>query len=434
MKVNVLIIGWLVILILTACAQGQTEIAPPEIRYGEDVCAECDMIISDPRFAAGYAHEISPGRYLSVAFDDLGDMLSHAAKHPEHKVVAWYVHDYATEEWLDATTAFYVFSHSIQSPMASGTAAHASRAAAKAMAAEVNGVVMDWAGLRDRFAAGQLLIDPAASMPASGSDTAMSGHQHGAMAGHQHGAMTGAKTQTMDDSGQETILGEAEVEGYHIQLVAHGPLHAGYNLVMLHVTDADGAPAQGLEVAYKPMMSMMDGKHHSAPVENPTELTAGMYHGAVVFTMPGGPDLGAWTLTVAVTDPASGVSGEAVFHVDVAPSKLIGSFVAPDESKLFVAMVQPLTPTVGIQPIEFFVFRKESMMEWPAMDDLTLSIKPEMPTMGHGSPNNEDPTSMGQGRYWGKVNFTMPGPWTVTTTVAQGDTPLGEAVFELQVR
>ena len=40
--------------VLGACAQGQATIAPPEIRYGEDVCAACKMIISDPSFAAAY--------------------------------------------------------------------------------------------------------------------------------------------------------------------------------------------------------------------------------------------------------------------------------------------------------------------------------------------------------------------------------------------
>ncbi len=86
---------WLVlVLILGGCAQGSPEITPPEIHYGEDVCVECDMIISDIRFAAGYAYEIEAGRYQSLAFDDIGDMLAHADKHPEHDVVAWYVHDF----------------------------------------------------------------------------------------------------------------------------------------------------------------------------------------------------------------------------------------------------------------------------------------------------------------------------------------------------
>lgn len=135
-------------LLVTACSRGATTAAPPEIRYGEDTCTECNMIISDPRFAAGYAHEISAGRYASLAFDDIGDLLAHLEKHSEHKVVAWYVHDYTTEEWLDATTAYYVLSDEIYSPMGHGIAAHATRDAAEVLAQSKSGLVLDWQELQ----------------------------------------------------------------------------------------------------------------------------------------------------------------------------------------------------------------------------------------------------------------------------------------------
>jgi copper chaperone NosL len=141
---RLLVILSLISLALVACAQGQTTIQPPAIHYGEDLCAECNMIISDPRFACGYLHEISPGRYASLIFDDIGDML---ASHPEQQIVAWYVHDYTTEEWLDATQAFYVISSEIPTPMAHGIAAHATAAAAQQMATATHGQMVDWAAL-----------------------------------------------------------------------------------------------------------------------------------------------------------------------------------------------------------------------------------------------------------------------------------------------
>lgn len=138
---------FLLILLFTACAPGQSTIQPPEIHYGEDLCAACNMIISDPRFACSYLHEVEPGRYASLIFDDIGDMLQMARQQPEHKIVAWYVHDYTSEEWLDATRAFYVVSPELHTPMAHGIAAHATTAAAQQLAAEVHGQVVDWAGL-----------------------------------------------------------------------------------------------------------------------------------------------------------------------------------------------------------------------------------------------------------------------------------------------
>ncbi len=156
MRISIRILALLLILVLGGCAQGTAELKPPEIRYGESVCADCNMIISDARFASGYAYEVSTGRYESVIFDDIGDMLAHAGKHPEHKVVAWYVHDFNSKEWIDATKASFVHSAGLQTPMASGLAAHAKADAAAQQAKEVSGEVLDWTTLTTRFRAGEL--------------------------------------------------------------------------------------------------------------------------------------------------------------------------------------------------------------------------------------------------------------------------------------
>ncbi len=140
-------------LLFGGCARGDTAIKPAEIQYGLDACAECNMIISDPRYASSYAREISEGRYESLSFDDIGDMVVHAQKHPEHKIVGWYVHDYQSQEWIDATQAFYVLGHDIRSPMGHGLAAHTTRTAAEQMATTVKGEVLTWTELQKRYQA-----------------------------------------------------------------------------------------------------------------------------------------------------------------------------------------------------------------------------------------------------------------------------------------
>lgn len=140
----------LVILTLAACAPGQPEMAPPDIVYGETPCVECSMIISDVRFAAGYAREIAAGRYESKAFDDIGDMLIHAEKHAEDKITAWYVHDYETEDWLDAQQAHFVVSPKLPTPMGYGILAFAERASAERVAAEAEGELLTWEELRQQ--------------------------------------------------------------------------------------------------------------------------------------------------------------------------------------------------------------------------------------------------------------------------------------------
>lgn len=415
MKTPLLLLLSVLALLAAGCAQGTTAITAPEIRFGEDVCVECKMIISDPRFASAYTYEISPGRYENALFDDIGDMLVYADRNPEHNVVAWWVHDYNTKEWVDGTKATYMFSHALQTPMAQGTAAFAAAESAQALADQLQGEVFDWNGLRERHAAGALAVDVGAAMQEDG---------HAPMAGHTETAPAAAEGREYD----------VEVDGYHIHLIGQEALHAGFNTVFLHLTGPDGQPVSGAQMSMAPSMNMLDGKHHGSGVIAPVETAPGMHEGALIFSMPGGPDLGSWDVAVVFTDTVASVSGSALLPVDVAPSKLHGSFMGPEEKKIFVSVIQPTTPQVGKQPFEVYIMQKQGMFDWPSLDDLTLEITPWMPTMDHGSPGNEHPVAQGAGRYLGVVNFTMAGPWTVAVVVKEGDAVLGEVTFEYEVR
>ena len=399
-------------LLVAGCAQGADEIKPPEIRYGEDVCVECIMIISDPRFAAAYTYEVSPGRYENQLFDDIGDMLIWADKHPEHNVVAWWVHDYNTKEWVEGTEAIYMFSHSLPTPMAQGTAAFAMLGPAQEMAAELNGEVFDWNGLVERHKAGKLMVD--ASL-----NTAVGASLAGA---------------AQPQPAEPLVQGEAAVDGYQVQLTSAAPLHAGFNPVSIALTGPDGQPVADAQVTLTPYMDMVDGRHHGSGVQGPVQTEPGVYDGALIFPMPSGLDLGNWLVTATFTDTVASASGSVPFPIEVAASKLHGSFVGPEEMKIFVSVVEPLEPRVGRQPFEVYVMQKRGMFEWPTLDDLTLEITPWMPSMDHGSPGNENPVAQGDGHYLGKVNFSMSGPWTVTIVVKDGDAVLGEVVLEYDLR
>jgi hypothetical protein len=76
---------------------------------------------------------------------------------------------------------------------------------------------------------------------------------------------------------------------------------------------------------------------------------------------------------------------------------------------------------VGNNPFEVTVHRMESMMSFPAATDLAIEIIPEMPSMGHGSPNNVNPVHIANGHYLGSVNFTMTGEWRINLIIKKGD-------------
>jgi len=147
---------WLVLpllgLLAAGCGSRVAPNEPPEIVYGEDVCDQCNMIISDDRFAAAAVVEEAPGDYAYRLFDDIGDMLAYREEHPDLDFVTLWVHDYNTREWLDAATAAYVVAVEIRSPMAYGFAAFATPEAAVAFAQRFpDGQVLTWEELQQYF-------------------------------------------------------------------------------------------------------------------------------------------------------------------------------------------------------------------------------------------------------------------------------------------
>jgi copper chaperone NosL len=138
---------------LAACGPAADPLAPPDIRYGEDVCAECGMIISEPRYAAGLVAEVG-GRTEARAFDDIGDLFDHAARHPELSILRWYVHDHDSLAWLDAREATFVRSDTIASPMGHGLAAFADGAAARRLADATGGELLTFDALARAHGAG----------------------------------------------------------------------------------------------------------------------------------------------------------------------------------------------------------------------------------------------------------------------------------------
>lgn len=222
----------------------------------------------------------------------------------------------------------------------------------------------------------------------------------------------------------KTLIGKATSDSAEIDIrvYADEALFVGYNkiYVMLYEKGSDKQIMKA-EVSYDPMMSMSGGMNHSCPIENP-DMTApkdGLFEGAIVFVMPT-TAMDGWTLGIRVHNLVNSKEGSAEMSVTVIEptDARMYSFVSPvDSKKIFISMLEPAKPEVGMNDFVVTAHFKESAMNWPALEDLHIEFEPYMPTMGHGSPNNVNPVHMKDGHYQGVANFTMSGLWQLFMTI-----------------
>jgi hypothetical protein len=131
-----------------------------------------------------------------------------------------------------------------------------------------------------------------------------------------------------------------------------------------------------------------------------------------------------WSVTVNVKNLTTNKSGIVTLPVNVqnpTTAKLFSfTSMADNTTTFFVGFIPPAKPVVGMNDFEFVVYKKQSMMMFPADSSLTAMFNPVMPAMGHSSPNNVQPTHIGNGHYKGKVYFTMTGLWQLNMVFNSG--------------
>src|SRR5690606_23621304 len=118
-------------------------------------------------------------------------------------------------------------------------------------------------------------------------------------------------------------------------------------------------------------------------------------------------EMGSWKLIATVDGQSADL--DVTINNPVTGNKKVATFVGEDGKSYTLSLVQPSTPKIGLNDLELLISRRVDMDTFPAEEGLTVEFEPEMPSMGHGSPNNINPIGTGKGRYQGKVNFTMTG-------------------------
>lgn len=243
---------------------------------------------------------------------------------------------------------------------------------------------------------------------------------------------------TKDDTGvsptipisiQKIKLAEGFTAGTKLELYADDTLRTGYNRLYIRALDsATNAVIRDAQFTLKPTMDM-GSMTHSCPTEQPTssQISADLFPAAAIFTMEGN-DAQQWSLSISFRSTAP-KEGTLTFPISVIkgtfPPKI---FMDSNGKEMILAMLPLANPIVGMNDVEFAVFSNTSDVYTP-IDDLTMTITPEMPSMGHGSPNNVNPTNKGNGYYAGKVNFIMTGEWKINLALERSGAIVGKQFF-----
>lgn len=130
------------LLLLPGCGD-QDNAGPPEIRYGDSICAHCGMIISDERFATATVVEGERGD-MPMIFDDFSCQLDYETGHPHLTIVTRWSHDHASSQWIPTADLWFVYAKGLITPMASHTAAFSTKPEAEAFAEPIDGQVLSF--------------------------------------------------------------------------------------------------------------------------------------------------------------------------------------------------------------------------------------------------------------------------------------------------
>jgi hypothetical protein len=195
----------------------------------------------------------------------------------------------------------------------------------------------------------------------------------------------------------------------------NGALEQGFNGISLRIKNkTTNEYEKNATITWTPVMHMTS-MMHSCPKSEiaKTASKETLYNGFIVFQMAQN-DTEYWDLQVDYTIDDVAYTATAVINVPASAKQRVTSFMGSDNVRYVIAMIEPTTPKVATNDVTFGLYKMESMMSFPVVDNFKIKVDPRMPSMGnHGSPNNVDLTQSADQLYRGKLSLTMTGYWKI---------------------
>ncbi|MBO3115922.1 hypothetical protein J4050_04145 [Winogradskyella sp. DF17] len=230
---------------------------------------------------------------------------------------------------------------------------------------------------------------------------------------------------------KEIVNGNQTIELFNKK----GMFETGYNEISIRLKDnTTDTYYEDAILSWMPIMQMPT-MQHSCPKSAITKADGKdtVYKGFIIYQMTN-MDSSGWSLTLDYTIDGMDYSLTETINVMQYENQNVASFMASDDSRYILALIEPKDPSIAINEMKVGLFKMQNMMTFPVVEDYTIALDPRMPGMGnHSSPNNTDLTyNSVDNFYYGDLSLTMTGYWKLNLKLMNsGDDVLkGEDVTE----
>ncbi|MCF1192286.1 hypothetical protein LRR18_11880 [Mangrovimonas sp. AS39] len=218
-----------------------------------------------------------------------------------------------------------------------------------------------------------------------------------------------------------------------------GMFYTGYNEVILRIKNkSNNEFEENANLSWMPIMQM-PSMNHSCPKSNPVKAAGKntVYQGFIIYQMTNADGSG-WSLNINYS--IDGIDYVASSDIVVLQNELqnVSSFLGSDNTKYVVAFMEPSQPIIGINDLVIGVYKMETMMSFPIVENYSLTLDPRMPGMGnHSSPNNTNLVyNLSDKMYHANLSLTMTGYWVLNLKLLNTSEEVlkGEDITELNTQ
>jgi hypothetical protein len=191
----------------------------------------------------------------------------------------------------------------------------------------------------------------------------------------------------------------------------------GYNDIGFKVLIAGTEKKSGF-VNYQPKMFHFPGSPwHSSPVSSVFNYNTDkqLFTGYVSFTMISDSS-GSWFGYYNYNNEAA--IDSIVFTVTTNSTNQVRAWDDIVGGHTYVlSLIEPMNAKVGLNNLTCILHQTNNDKIFTEVNGAEMFIRTWMPSHGHGSSSNVNPTTLGNGKYSGKANFSMSGGWEVYDSI-----------------